>query len=742
MKSTCFALLSVLVLLSPQICAQDKAEQHEQIDILGRILAEVGFSRSDLGYQPRGYWNRFPLDIPYRLTSFDDLFAEPLKLYDYATVMGNVVETYLNPNYADTADNSLHKLVYHLGVDKKLGGFRDYSANLQTISGDNEPLVAAFERLYIMADKQTAAYTFGAKSEGLDVAAEVRSKSEGLPDSARTIIAQLLVNLADAIHWRTLAFRRCDSDAMQAVFAIRDLAQTQGDGQVYYPEIDDIAATIDWPSLHYAALKTAAAAEQAERALQPFVKDIPDDFSFEMETPFGKVAIFSPTYITTHRPPPRFFSSLVASNQGYFEYDATNSLAIIDFGRRSIWQGTPGATASLSNPVSVLIDMGGNDYYGDPETNQPPSCGAGLLGVGVLLDSDGNDHYYGTNYTQGAGFFGVGVLLDRKGKDKYRAAESAQGAGYFGIGLCLDGSGDDEFYLYGDGQGMGGVGGGIGVLASFSGDDKYTAEPYSKVFNRGDYHSKQVINVSNAQGAGMGRRGDGSDGHSWAGGLGAIIDIKGHDEYLSGNFSLGIGYWFGTGIVYDRNGNDNFRSCYFTQGSGAHFCNGVLIDENGDDNHELFETAGAAFGFGWDYTNALLINKNGNDTYSAKMISYGLAQIRSNAFFIDIGGDDVYEFTKGGAGFGEATFRNDFASPSRLTPYYSYAKSFGAFIEIGGNDSYYQTEGDKRTLHPNTLTNNLWLRPSREDPNFGANNFGVGIDTESGTIPEFFKWDD
>jgi len=288
---------------------------------------------------------------------------------------------------------------------------------------------------------------------------------------------------------------------------------------------------------------------------------------------------------------------------------------------------------------------------------------------------------------------------------------------------------------------MGGIGGGIGVLASYSGDDKYTAEPYSKVFNRGDYHSKQVINVSNAQGAGMGRRGDGSDGHSWAGGMGAIIDIHGDDQYLSGNFSLGIGYWFGTGIVYDKNGNDHFKSCYFTQGSGAHFCNGVLIDENGDDNHELFETAGAAFGFGWDYTNAFLINKNGNDTYSAKMISYGLAQIRSNAFFIDIGGDDVYNFTKDGAGFGEATFRNDYLKPSRLTPYYSYAKSFGGFIDIGGNDSYYELDGDKRTVRTSISNNSQWLRPSKDDANFGANNYGVGIDTDTGTIPELFKWD-
>ena len=120
------------------------------------------------------------------------------------------------------------------------------------------------------------------------------------------------------------------------------------------------------------------------------------------------------------------------------------------------------------------------------------------------------------------------------------------------------------------------------------------------------------------------------------------LDIHGHDEYYSGNWTLGIGYWFGTGIALDKNGNDHYKSCYFTQASGAHYCNGIMIDEGGDDHHELYETAGAALAFGWDFTNAVLINKGGNDRYTAKMISYGLAEIRSNAFFIDIGGDEYY----------------------------------------------------------------------------------------------------
>ncbi|MBU8933803.1 MAG: hypothetical protein KOO62_07330 [candidate division Zixibacteria bacterium] len=729
----CLALF--ITLISSAVTAQTDS------DILGRILNEVGFTRADLGYQPKGYWNRFPLDAPHRLTSFDDLFAEPFKLYDYAIVMGNVVELYLDPAYADSVDDGLYKMVYNLGVDRKLGGFRSYSANLVPAPDGPTPLVTAVERLYTLAGRQVEYYTFGSRVESPDIEQEIRDKTKSLPDTVKTILAELIVNLADAIRWRNLAFRNCDRDDMEKAFTIRDLAETQGDGMVYYPELDDIAATIDLPSLHYAALKVAAAAEKAERALLPLAKDIPHDFDMVLETPFGSIVILSASYRTESVPPPKSQASLRASIPGWYEYDATNTLLVIDFGRNSIWQGTGGTVSSLLNPVSVLIDLGGDDYYGYQRNSYPPNAGVGLLGVGLVIDSEGDDHYAGSVYAQGAGLFGVGVLLDRAGNDNYRADMSAQGCGYFGIGLCLDGTGKDDYYLYADGQGMGGVGGGIGVCASFDGDDKYTVEPFSEVYNRGDYHSGYKININTAQGAGFGRRGDGSDGHAWAGGLGAIIDIHGNDHYYSGNWTLGVGYWFGTGMVLDRNGNDKYESCYFTQGSGAHFCNGILLDEDGDDTHELFETAGAALGFGWDYTNAFLINKGGNDSYRAKMISMGLAQIRSNAFLIDIGGDDSYSLGENTPGLGEGTFRKGYDKPGRLTPYYSYAKSFGGFIDIGGTDTYQVFTDSSQGDHPQARNGAVWLQPARDDSLYGYDNYGVGIDIEEGTIPEFFKWE-
>jgi len=386
-----------------------------------------------------------------------------------------------------------------------------------------------------------------------------------------------------------------------------------------------------------------------------------------------------------------------------------------------------------------FLDCAREIYKNDK--NDVPSCGAGILGVGLLYDAAGSDRYSGTIFSQGAALLGCGVLFDKDGVDEYRAQISAQGAAYFGIGLAIDAAGDDNYYLFGEGQGFGGVGGGVGVLADYAGDDVYTAEPSSDVFDRGDYHSEFAINSNQAQGSAAGRRGDGTDGHSWAGGLGVIADAFGDDTYTSGNWSLGCGYWFATGICYDGDGDDTYSSVYFTQASGAHFCNGALIDEKGNDRHILSETAGAAFGFGWDYTNALFVDRAGDDEYSANRISFATAQIRSFAFFFDMAGADTYTFVKNGEGFGAATFRENYAAPSELLTYYYYSKSAAIFIDANGSDNYFVAEDGQISAAEKWRNNATWRSPAADDANFGHGNFGIGLDRSGGYIPELEIFD-
>ena len=289
---------------------------------------------------------------------------------------------------------------------------------------------------------------------------------------------------------------------------------------------------------------------------------------------------------------------------------------------------------------------------------------------------------------------------------------------------------DDEYRLYADGQGLGGVGG-VGVLADRTGDDTYEAVRDSKITKRPSYHSPQEsVSVSNAQGCGIGRRGDGGDGHAWAGGLGALLDIEGDDEYISGNWSQGCGYWFGTGLLYDGTGDDQYRGVCWSQAAGAHFCIGVLVDEGGDDLHvsETETSSHTSIAFAHDFTVALLVNIGGNDEY--KLAGDGICYSinRSVAMLIDVGGDDRYTGEEGNRpGMAIPDGRGSFDAGDATQPptsfYFADATSIGLFLDVGGTDTYWSGQ-----------ENNSHWRDEPDSPNWRTRNYSVGVDREDGTV--------
>jgi hypothetical protein len=716
------AILSTVALFS--IASSQTSPDSAQSDRLGQALQSVGFSRADLGFQPKGYWNRFPnpKEIPYIMPFFEDLFTEPLKTFDYSKTMGNAIARYLDPSYFDTSNSCLYNIVYSLGVDRKLTGFRNYGVNLDPRFDSANPMLDAFAKIELGETRQVGYGTFNNNGDWPYDKKALETKLKAIPIQFQRIMAALILNVYDAYKWRQLAVRNLNPDDMEAIFRIDNLSGTLGDGQVYYPEIDDIAKNLDEQSLNYSSLKAVQAAESAYKELKKYNSRATTDYSninFEYFCPIGRIVIRGVKDDIT---------------------DYSDAAILIDLGGNDTYHGAIAATATTQLPISIAIDMSGNDIY-ENANDHLPTQGTGILGAGILIDGSGKDIYKSVTMSQGCGFFGTGVLLDIDGDDDYKLQTSGQGCGYFGLGFALDIKGSDTRYLYGDGQGYGGVAG-VGVIADYLGDDKYSAEPLASVADRGDYHSQGKINANGAQGAGMGRRGDGSDGHSWAGGLGALIDIKGNDQYYSGNWTLGCGYWFGTGIVYEGEGNDLYKSVYFTQASGAHYCIGVILDEGGDDKHELWETAGAGIAFGWDYAIAMLYDKGGNDQYIAKIISLGCAQIRSDALLIDIGGDDYYQLAAGQEGFGAATYRDSYDHPSLVSPFDTYAKSFGLLLDIGGKDTYVESDTTKAKPIPSAkcADNSNWFSPAKGSEHYGANNYGVGMDIEQGRVPDFELW--
>ncbi len=666
-------------------------------DALDEALALVGMRRADLGWTPKGWWPRFP-DVPYKLRVFDALFAEPLDSITFTRSLARTAWEGLDPEKLDAdpqrGGSSLFRTVQRLGIDPKFGGFRGYTAN---VLAPETPLDEAILQLTRAANRPTRINTFGLELPYPKPKEELAELVKVLPEGVSPILGQLVLNVIDAHYWAELAFRKVDGNDRLVVARRYNVGEEMVDAFDYCPQIDDLARTWDEASMWYAGQKCVQALDNARIALKALdLKDVPD-FVFDWESPWGWIRI---------------------RGGGNDVLDGHDTLLIVDLGGDDLYRG--GVAASTADrPIGLLLDMAGNDQY----ISEQPAQGAGLCGVGVLIDEAGDDTYGARHYAQGVGQFGLGLCADLAGNDVYFNKYSGQGCGYFGIGLLFDIAGTDQYRLYADGQGLGGVSG-VGVLADRTGNDKYTAVREHSITGRPSYHSPKLdVCVSNAQGCAMGRRGDGADGHSWAGGLGALLDGAGDDVYTSGNWSMGTGYWFGIGILHDRAGNDEYRGVVWSQATGAHFCLGILIDEAGDDRHLTDANANNSLAFAHDFTIAILLNVGGDDTYDVQEHGIAYSINRSVAMLIDIGGDDNYSSEKTERpGFAQNS--ESFRARDGVGTYFADTTSIALFLDIGGKDTYWSEEF-KNNAH--------WLDPP-DSPNWADRNFSIGVDRKDGTV--------
>jgi len=666
-------------------------------DALDEALALVGMRRADLGWEPKGWWPRFPR-VPYKLAAFDAIFAAPLDGATYARALAETASRHLDPaelgKKEDRGAGQLFQAAQRLGVDPRFGGFRGYSANL---TAEPTPLDRAILELTRQAGRPTEFVTFGTESPYPKLPEALAAKSAVIPEELSKILGQLVLEVATAHRWAELAFRRVDTADRIAVAERRNLGEELIDALDYAPEVDDVARTWDEASLWYAALRCVEALDLARQQIDALEIEPPPDLAFDWESPWGWIRV---------------------RGAGDDVVDGTDALLVVDLGGNDIYRGGI-AASTATRPLGLLLDMGGDDRY----ESDVPAQGAGLTGAGVLIDAAGNDVYKARHYAQGVGQFGLGLLADLDGNDTYTNNVSGQGCGYFGIGLLFDVAGRDEYTIWADGQGLGGGGGGVGVLADRSGNDRYTAVREHSVTGRPSYHSPDDdISVSNAQGCGMGRRGDGADGHSWAGGLGALLDGGGDDVYTAGNWSMGTGYWFGIGVLHDAEGNDEYHGVTWSQGTGAHFCIGLFVDEHGNDKHLSEGNSRLSLAWAHDFTVGLLLDVDGDDVYSVNEDGLGGSINRSVALLLDTGGDDVYRTEK--VPFpGQAKVSDQFRSRPGVNFYFADTSSVGLFLDVGGNDTYWGEIKNDST----------WLDPP-DSPNWQDRNFSIGVDRPDGEI--------
>lgn len=237
-------------------------------DALDDALARVGMRREDLGWRARGYWSRYP-DAPYKLRHFDDLLAEPLATVSFTRTLGESARRLLAPaeldKPAEKSDGTLFKAVHALGIERRFGGLRAYSANL---TAPETPLDRAILEVHRAAGRPTKFVTFGNESPYPLLEKELAEKVKVVPEKARPILGRLILNILDAHRWAALAFRNVPMEKRVAACRRLNLGEETVDALDYAPEVDDVARAWDEASLWYAGLKCVQALDAARLALR------------------------------------------------------------------------------------------------------------------------------------------------------------------------------------------------------------------------------------------------------------------------------------------------------------------------------------------------------------------------------------------------------------------------------------------------------------------------------------------
>ncbi|HEV8359948.1 MAG TPA: hypothetical protein VGR28_05755 [Candidatus Thermoplasmatota archaeon] len=293
--------------------------------------------------------------------------------------------------------------------------------------------------------------------------------------------------------------------------------------------------------------------------------------------------------------------------------------------------------------AAMLIDTQGSDSYGvrrapvidAPCTSEPVvrrigAQGAGIIGPGLLIDTDGDNHFVAKTLSQGLGHSGgVGVLYLGPGDDTLEAVRSAQGAGVLGaIGVLINEAGNDSYIgrvpaggtlnidlgicddtsRYVQGAGFGRITGIaasiVGILRDLEGNDYYQGDfkiqGAGEVFAHGVLLDEAGNDVYVAQGKAMGY----GEGHSGTGGTGSgwFLDRGGDDLYLLGS-APGLG--MGDGHVADPAGAPApyIPPNLWANDVASYFANPLLL------------TGGALF-----------VDERGTDTYSLATRGNGMVQ--------------------------------------------------------------------------------------------------------------------
>ena len=329
---------------------------------------------------------------------------------------------------------------------------------------------------------------------------------------------------------------------------------------------------------------------------------------------------------------------------------------VIDLGGDDIYRA-PVGSGGVETTISICIDLDGDDAY---TVSDSGGIAAGIGGIGIVVDMNGNDMYRCTSVGLGTGVAGIGILADLAGDDVYIGTHLNQGAAIFGVGLLLDEAGNDIYSADFASQGFAHVGA-TGVLIDDSGSDKYLLGTSYTDYLRYNDHA-----LAMGQGFAFGYR------PVFSGGVGLLIDSAGNDAYFADIFGQGASYWYGFGGLIDRHGNDTYTAYQYVQGAGVHLSPALLLDENGND---AYRARGVAQGCGHDLAVGWLKDIDGDDSYTAYDLSQGAGNANGIGILEDMNGNDAYATVRQDNSHGFGNRRRHYGS-------------LGILLDKNGSDSF------------------------------------------------------
>ncbi len=371
------------------------------------------------------------------------------------------------------------------------------------------------------------------------------------------------------------------------------------------------------------------------------------------------------------------YGALLVGGPGPNHYDDVDAAFIFDLGGDNTYIYRDRPERLTRYPLRVIVDFAGDDLYVAEGAGGP---GTGILGIGILIDRQGDDRYtqalsphfaprqhtretllqadpegedtrwvpfielYGNpeepdapgimldaGFAFGAAFLGIGILHDIAGNDLYLGQKYCFGSAFWkGLALLCDDGGDDVFAAGHTALGSG-INSAVGIVNSQRGDNHYQC---LGIFESGYSAGCEWDNGYDGSGLGHGsawraevrsNRAEDRWQATLGGGMGLLCSGAGDDQYLGGAFGVASGYAGGIGMITDRGGDDTYFVKRGPDGGNHKGWSG---------NHALANGAHRGVGY--------LLDHAGNDRYSASFLGGANAWDISSAFLLDLGGNDLF----------------------------------------------------------------------------------------------------